>query len=216
MTAAAKALPAVLDHIDADLDNSLERLFEFLRIPSISTDPAYKDTAAPRPSIVAKDLDSLGFETAVRPTAGHPVVVGKATARQRQRRSARAVLRPLRRAAGRSARLWETPPFEPRIDDAADGRKVIVGARRLRRQGPGHDLRRGLPRLQGGDRRAAARITMMIEGEEECGSKNLFAFVREQCRRVQARPRAGLRHRHVGRRRRRRSPPRCAAWSTRR
>ena len=34
-------LDQVLADIDRDLDNSLERLFAFLRIPSISTDPAY-------------------------------------------------------------------------------------------------------------------------------------------------------------------------------
>ena len=34
-------LELVLDRIDADLDNSLDRLFALLRIQSISTDPAY-------------------------------------------------------------------------------------------------------------------------------------------------------------------------------
>ena len=34
------ALDAILNNIDADLDNALERLFAFRRIPSISTDPA--------------------------------------------------------------------------------------------------------------------------------------------------------------------------------
>ena len=43
MTSAADALPEVLEHIDADLDKSLDRLFELVRIPSISTDSAYKD-----------------------------------------------------------------------------------------------------------------------------------------------------------------------------
>ena len=36
------ALDAVLERIDRDLDQSLERLFALLRIQSISTDPAYK------------------------------------------------------------------------------------------------------------------------------------------------------------------------------
>ncbi len=36
------ALDPILNDIDADLDNALERLFAFLRIESISTDPAYK------------------------------------------------------------------------------------------------------------------------------------------------------------------------------
>src|ERR1044072_9091961 len=77
MTSAAKALPAVLDRIDADLDNSLTRLFELVRIPSISTDSAYKDFCRKAAEHVAKDFESLGWEAAVRPTAGHPVVVGK-------------------------------------------------------------------------------------------------------------------------------------------
>ena len=36
------SLNAVLAHIDADLDNSVSRLFDLVRIPSISTDAKYK------------------------------------------------------------------------------------------------------------------------------------------------------------------------------
>ena len=35
------SLDAVLSRIDDDLDEALERLMEFVRIPSISTDPAF-------------------------------------------------------------------------------------------------------------------------------------------------------------------------------
>src|SRR5438445_12410109 len=74
----SRALPAVLEQIDADLDRSLERLFDFLRIQSISTDPAYKDQCLMAAQYVAKDLTSIGFDTGIRRTAGHPIVVGKA------------------------------------------------------------------------------------------------------------------------------------------
>ena len=40
MSVISEALPKVLDRIDADLDKSLERLFAFLRLQSVSTDPA--------------------------------------------------------------------------------------------------------------------------------------------------------------------------------
>jgi hypothetical protein len=40
----------VLARIDADLPASLERLKDLLRIPSISTDPAYKPTAPAPPT----------------------------------------------------------------------------------------------------------------------------------------------------------------------
>src|SRR4029450_8416765 len=64
----AQALPAVLDKIDADLDQSLERLFEFLRIQSISTDPAYKDQCQSAAEYVARDLCGTGLKNRVRRT----------------------------------------------------------------------------------------------------------------------------------------------------
>ena len=70
------ALPAVLQKIDADLDQSLERLFEFLRIQSISTDPAYKDQCQSAAEYVAKDLSAIGFKSSIRPTDGHLVFLG--------------------------------------------------------------------------------------------------------------------------------------------
>ena len=66
---------------------SLERLFALLRIQSVSTDPAYKD-ALPRPPISSPPiLSSIGFDGEVRPTPGHPIVVGKS---ERQSRPAKA------------------------------------------------------------------------------------------------------------------------------
>ena len=38
----AAALDPVLAHIDAHIDQTTEHLFQLLRIPSISTDPAYR------------------------------------------------------------------------------------------------------------------------------------------------------------------------------
>ena len=57
----SEALPAVLDKIDANLDQSLERLFDFLRIQSISTDMAYRDQCNAAAEFVAKDLEQHRF-----------------------------------------------------------------------------------------------------------------------------------------------------------
>ena len=70
-------LDAVLKRIDADLDASLGRLFALLRIQSVSTDPAYKDSCRAAAEFVAADLNSIGFAAEVRATEGHPIVVGK-------------------------------------------------------------------------------------------------------------------------------------------
>ena len=55
----SQALPAVLARIDSDLDGSLDRLFDFLRIPSISTDAAYTDQCRAAAQHVANDLASI-------------------------------------------------------------------------------------------------------------------------------------------------------------
>ena len=70
-------LEAVLNRIDQDIDASVERLFALLRIASVSTDPAFKPQCRAAAEHVANDLKSIGFEAQVRPTPGHPVVVGK-------------------------------------------------------------------------------------------------------------------------------------------
>src|SRR5258708_10492705 len=71
-------LQPVLDRIDADFDNSLERLFALLRIKSISADPAFAGDCKTAADHLAKDIATLGFATEVRPTAGHPAIVAKA------------------------------------------------------------------------------------------------------------------------------------------
>src|SRR5260370_9094906 len=76
----ASQLQPVLDRIDADFDNSLERLFALLRIKSISADPAFAGDCKAAADHLAKDIASLGLATDVRPTAGHPPIVAKTNA----------------------------------------------------------------------------------------------------------------------------------------
>ena len=49
-------LDSVLARIDADLDASVARLFDWLRIPSISTDPAYAADCRRAAEWLAADL----------------------------------------------------------------------------------------------------------------------------------------------------------------
>ena len=173
----AQALPAVLDKIDAELDHSLERLFEFLRIQSISTDPAYKDQCRSAAEHVAKDLSGIGFETSIRPTGGHPIVVGKGGPRA----SAPRVLfyghydvQPVD-----PVDLWDAPPFAPRIGTLPDGRKIIVARGACDDKGQVMTFVEACRAFGAVTGQLPLQITMMIEGEEECGSKHLFGFVED-------------------------------------
>ena len=175
---ATKTLDAVLDKIDTDLDNSLERLFAFLKIQSISTDPAYQGQCKAAADFVAKDLSGLGFDTSVRPTGGHPVVIGKSG-----------------NGGGHGPRvlfyghydvqpvdpldLWDTPPFEPRIATLPDGRKIIVARGACDDKGQVMTFVEALRAYKAVTGGLPLPITMMIEGEEECGSNHLFGFVKD-------------------------------------
>jgi acetylornithine deacetylase/succinyl-diaminopimelate desuccinylase-like protein len=172
----SQALPAVLDRIDADLDQSLERLFAFMRIQSISTDAAYSEQCRAAAAFVASDLGSLGFAADIRPTAGHPVVVGKGGngAGPRVLFYGHYDVQPVD-----PLDLWETSPFAPRIASLPDGRKIIVGRGACDDKGQVMtfiEACRAFKAVTGG---VPLPITMLIEGEEECGSKHLFDFVKQ-------------------------------------
>src|SRR5215475_1288432 len=173
------ALPAVLQKIDADLDQSLERLFDLLRIQSISTDPAYKAQCQAAAEHVAKDLSGIGFETSVRPTKGHPIVVGKG-GRQGNGAGPRLLfyghydVQPVD-----PLDLWDAPPFAPRIATLPDGRKAIVARGACDDKGQVMTFVEACRAFVAVTGELPLPITMMIEGEEECGSNHLFGFVKD-------------------------------------
>ena len=70
-------LPQVLKVLDETREQALERLFELIRIPSVSTDPAYKAHCRKAAEWCAEQLKEIGFDARVVPTAGHPMVVGQ-------------------------------------------------------------------------------------------------------------------------------------------
>ena len=173
-------LEAVLNRIDQDIEHSVERLFALLRIASISTDPAYKQQCRAAAEHVAADLKSIGFATDIRPTAGHPVVVGKAMNGQAGGKAPRVLfyghydVQPVD-----PLDLWKTPPFEPRIETLAGGRKIIVARGACDDKGQAMTFIEACRAYHAVTGKLPLPITMMIEGEEECGSQHLFGFVRD-------------------------------------
>jgi acetylornithine deacetylase/succinyl-diaminopimelate desuccinylase-like protein len=172
----SQALPAVLDRIDAELDKSVERLFAFLRIQSISTDPAFAQHCREAAEFVSRDLASLGFETSIRPTGGHPVVIGKAPngSGPRVLFYGHYDVQPVD-----PLNLWETPPFEPRIATLPNGRKIIVARGACDDKGQVMTFIEACRAFKNVTGKLPLPITMMIEGEEECGSNHLFGFVKD-------------------------------------
>ena len=117
-------LDKVLAHIDADFDNALDRLFQTVRLKSISTDPAYAAETRACAEWHAKDLESIGFKAEVRDTPGHPIVLAK----NHEAKGTKVLfyghydVQP-----ADPLELWEGDPFEPKIATLPDGSKEIRG-----------------------------------------------------------------------------------------
>lgn len=170
------ALDAILNDIDRDLDGALERLFAFLRIESISTDPAYAGACREAAGWLARDLTALGFETGIHETSLYPVVLA-----HRPKPGTPHVLfyghydvQPVD-----PLDLWETKPFEPRIAEGSDGQKRIVG------RGASDDKGQVMTFVEACRAHIAMSgelpcgVTILVEGAEENGSQGLPEWVAE-------------------------------------
>lgn len=173
MTDASSPLDAVLAHVDANLDASLERLFTLLRISSISTDPAYAEDCRKAAEWLSTELNGLGFDASVRPTTGHPMVVGHARGKD-----APSVLfyghydvQPVD-----PLELWSNDPFDPKIGEE-NGRKVILA------RGASDDKGQLMTFVEACRAYRAVRgelplnVSILFEGEEEAGSPSLKPFL---------------------------------------
>ncbi|MEH2470190.1 acetylornithine deacetylase/succinyl-diaminopimelate desuccinylase-like protein [Nitrobacteraceae bacterium AZCC 2161] len=169
-------LQPVLDRIDADFDKSLERLFALLRIKSISADPAFAEDCKKAAAHLAGEIASLGFNTEVRPTAGHPAIVatakGNTGARPHVLFYGHYDVQPVD-----PLELWHRPPFEPVVTDHADGRKIIVARGAQDDKGQLSTFVEACRAWVAVTGSLPLDLTIVIEGEEEVGSKNFVPFL---------------------------------------
>ncbi|RVU12595.1 M20/M25/M40 family metallo-hydrolase [Methylobacterium oryzihabitans] len=168
------ALDAVLSDIDRDLDNSLERLFAWLRIESISTDPAYAGECRRAAEWLKGDLAALGFDASLRETGGHPVVLAHAP-----KPGAPHVLfyghydvQPVD-----PLELWETTPFDPRLVSLPDGRRAISARGAADDKGQVMTFVEACRAWKAIHGELPVGVTLLIEGAEENGSKDLPEWV---------------------------------------
>ena len=172
-------LQAVLDQVEADRDDAVTRMNELLSIPSISTDPAYRDEVRQAADWVADHLRASGLETQVMATDGHPAVFGEST---------HATDGPTVLFYGHydvqppdPVEKWTTPPFDPTV---RHGAVYARGASDDKGQ-----VACFLEALRAWSKTGQAppcRVKVLIEGEEECGSVNLEKFLSQHRERLAA------------------------------
>ncbi|MBV8226633.1 MAG: dipeptidase [Verrucomicrobia bacterium] len=150
----------------------LDDLFEFLRFPSVSANSEFKSDVEACADWLKERLQRAGLQAEIYATAGNPVVLG----RNEHKPDRKTVLiyghydvqppDPLE--------LWDTPPFEPVVKD---GRIYARGSTDNKGQILAHVLGVESTIKERGD--LPVNVIFLIEGEEEVGSPNLEAFLRE-------------------------------------
>ncbi|WP_216318614.1 dipeptidase [Deinococcus aestuarii] len=169
MTTSQTDLAALLNREEAERE-----LFELLRIPSVSADPAHAGDMHRAADFLRAKLERLGFAARVDATehggkAGHPVVYA-----ERQG------------APGRPTVLiyghydvqpeapveeWTSPPFEPTV---RGGRIYARGSTDDKGQAYAHVRGAELLLSQG---ELPVNVKFLLEGEEEVGSPSLAAYL---------------------------------------
>ncbi|MDE2516455.1 MAG: M20/M25/M40 family metallo-hydrolase, partial [Rhodospirillales bacterium] len=169
---AEAALPGVLAHADAALDASRARLFELLRIPSISAQPAHAGDCRSAAEWVAGQLAAMGFAAEVADTAGHPVVFAAHPGPAGYTGPHILFYGHYDVQPPDPLDLWHSPPFEPQLVDGPRGKRFVArGA--VDDKGQTMMFLEALRAWHAAGGGIPARITVLIEGEEEVGSLNL-------------------------------------------
>ncbi len=179
------SLDAVLARIDADLPQAMDRLMELLRIPSISTDPAYAQPCQEAADWLVADLQSLGVRAEKRLTLGHPMVVGHIDGPEGKDGPHLLFYGHYDVQPVDPLDLWHTDPFQPELQDTPKG-KVIRGRGSSDDKGQLMTFVEACRAYKAETGSLPCRITFFFEGEEESGSPSLVPFMEENATELKA------------------------------
>ena len=172
---------AILTAVDDNIDRSVERLFELLRIQSISTDPAYKAQCKDAADWLVSELSALGFDASRRDTTGHPMVVAH------HKGDGPHLLfyghydvQPVD-----PIELWNRDPFDPAIEETPEG-KVIRARGASDDKGQLMTFVEACRAWKTATGTLPGNLTLLFEGEEESGSPSLIPFLEENADELRA------------------------------
>lgn len=173
-----KSLDDVLQGIDGALDGSVARLFELLRFPTVSTDPAFHGACRDAAAWLKRLLEGMGFTARMDETTGQPVIVADYAPKGLPSHAPRILFYghydvqppdPLD--------LWESPPFEPQLREGKDGEKRIFARGACDDKGQLMTFLEASRAWLGARGSLPFRLTVLLEGDEEGDSTHLDRYV---------------------------------------
>ncbi len=171
--------------IGQNKEKFVAELFDLLRIPSVSADPAFQQNVKACAEFLATHFKQIGLdEVTIYPTAGHPIVY------------AEKIINPTLPTVlvyghydvqpADPLELWHSPAFEPVIKTTEIHPEGAIFAR-----GACDDKGQFFMHVKALEamlksQELPCNVKLMIEGEEEIGSPNLAIFVKENKTKLKA------------------------------
>jgi acetylornithine deacetylase/succinyl-diaminopimelate desuccinylase-like protein len=165
-------LEQALTHARANRERHLARLCDWLRIPSVSTLPEHRDDVRRAAEYVLEWVRAMGFTQAeIRETGGHPLLYAEWLGTQA----------PTLLVYGHfdvqpvdPMEEWRHPPFDP----------VVVGDDLYARgasddKGQAYAILAALEAYLETSSKLPVNLKILLEGEEEVTSPNLFPYIKE-------------------------------------
>ncbi|MBV8843165.1 MAG: dipeptidase [Bryobacterales bacterium] len=172
--------PSTTAFVEQNRDRLLEELKQFLRIPSISAQPAHASDVRRAAEFVVSSLRSAGLENVqIIPTAGHPLVYADWL-----------------HAPGKPTVLcyghydvqppdpldeWISPPFEPTV---RNGNLYARGS--ADDKGQVYSQIKAVEALREVNGKPPVNLKFLIEGEEETGGESIAKYVADNASKLKA------------------------------
>jgi acetylornithine deacetylase/succinyl-diaminopimelate desuccinylase-like protein len=163
----------ILEYLDGKRDDHVGELVEFLKIPSISSQSDHDEDTRRAADFMVKEFKRLGLQTElIDDMGGHPLIY----AETEQRPDRRTLLfyghydvQPVD-----PLDLWETPPFEPRIEN-----NIIYARGACDDKGQVYTHLKALEGYIETGTELPVNVKFIIEGEEEAGGESIYRYTEQ-------------------------------------
>lgn len=178
--ATASNLQQTRSYLLSHKQSLVEGLKELLAIPSISTDPQYKEAIYKAHDWIFKTLKQMGFTTQSIPTCRYPVILAKMHVSEHL--PTVLIYNHYDVQPVDPIELWDHPPFEPYIDENDE----IYARGAQDNKGQFWAVICALKALLAHDKRLPCNVILCVEGEEESGSTGLNSVLDQIKDQIQA------------------------------
>src|SRR5712691_7515316 len=164
----------VLNYLQTNQKRFIDELCAYVRFPSVSAQPHHKKDILACADWIRQHCETIGLHTRLFPTEGNPIILARTFQERSPSRPHFLVYGHYDVQPAEPFELWQSPPFEPRID----GRSLFGrGACDNKGQHLAH-LNAVEAYLKTGTE-LPCDLTFLIEGEEEVGCTHLAPFLKE-------------------------------------